>query len=216
LLRWRARARATTDLAGRRADLARAAQLAPDAISVVQDRFDLETGAGDLDAARNIIEQAIARTAPADWRLPALLTLRGILHTRSGDAQAARKAFDAALVSAVSAEQKNEVCWSMATHNAALETALLICNRAQAQAPHDAAILDSRGLVLLRLGRNRDALASYDAALTARHDHVMSLLGRGIARRRLGDVAGGKIDAEAALSIDPGLRQEYAGYGITF
>ncbi|WP_229262080.1 tetratricopeptide repeat protein [Duganella guangzhouensis] len=216
LLRAHASLRERTDLNGRRADLERAAQLAPKSHLVVEDRVQVELDAGDFAAAGAMLDQTIQHSSGSDQRIPILLTLRGIVNTGIGDTQAARFNFDGALASASSAWQKNEVCWNMATHNVALETALHICDKGLLQEPHRAWLLDSRAFVLLRLGRNRDALAAYDAALAVRRNQGSSLIGRGIARKRLGDTAGAEQDIKAALAIDADLRREYAAYGINF
>jgi hypothetical protein len=41
-----------------------------------------------------------------------------------------------------------------------------------------------------------------------------SLFGRGIARKRLGDIAGSKADIAAATLIDPKVADTYSIYGV--
>ena len=45
-------------------------------------------------------------------------------------------------------------------------------------------------------------------------DLASSLCGRGIARKRLGNMSGSKADISAAILIDPKVAEVYASYGI--
>lgn len=214
LLLMRASLRTPDDLHGRRTDLSRASKLEPHAILPVQERVDLEIGAGNLPAAANIIAEAIKRWPEEKADRPMLIALRGVITARQGNSSAAEQDFSDALKVSSEPWQMNNVCWIMAVRNTALPTALFICNAALELKPDHRAALDSRGLVLLRMGRNQDALDSYEAALALTNGYANSLLGRGIARQRLGDRAGGEADIKAALKSEPALRQEYIGYGF--
>ena len=72
------------------------------------------------------------------------------------------------------------------------------CNEALKLKPDYINALDSRGFVLLRMGKYDEAIADYDAALQIEPNKVASLYGRGMAKRRKGDYAGGNIDIAAA------------------
>jgi tetratricopeptide (TPR) repeat protein len=63
-------------------------------------------------------------------------------------------------------------------------------------------IIDSRALVLLRLGRLREAQAEYDKALALRPHEAASLYGRGLAELRLGLAKQGQADLAAAERLD--------------
>jgi tetratricopeptide (TPR) repeat protein len=80
--------------------------------------------------------------------------------------------------------------------------------------PNVANFLDSRGFVLLRMGRYDDAIASYDAALQQQSKSA-SLYGRGIAKRRRGDTRGGDADLKAARDLDTHVSAEFAAFGVT-
>ncbi|MEK7413336.1 MAG: tetratricopeptide repeat protein, partial [Planctomycetota bacterium] len=69
--------------------------------------------------------------------------------------------------------------------------------------------LDSRGLVLLQLGRLDDAIADYDRALTKSPNIPSSLFGRAVAWARKGDRAKSESDAAAATKIDPDVRANF-------
>ena len=88
------------------------------------------------------------------------------------------------------------------------------CDAAIAQLP-DGQYRDSRGLVLLRLGRYEDAIASYDAALKGTPGRSVSLYGRGVAKRLKGDTGAGDADLKAALELNAHAATAYADMGIT-
>ena len=215
LLLGRARLRAPDDLQGRRADLARAAKMAPESFILAQERADLEIAAGNLAAADAVVAQALKALSKDDNYWPPLLAMRGVVAGKRGEGSIAEQYFSDALKASHNAWQMNEICWLMAVRNVSLPTALFICDAALERKPDYVAAVDSRGLVLLRLGRNQDALAAYEAALAGRPNFAHSLLGRGIARQRLGDRAGGDADIKAALKAQPSLRKDYASYGIS-
>nr|WP_315250100.1 tetratricopeptide repeat protein [uncultured Duganella sp.] len=214
LLLGRARLRAASDLPGRRADLVRASKMAPDSFLVTQERIDLEIAAGNPAAAEDIAAQAISHAAKEDRYRPALIAMRGVVAAKRGDQSAAEQYFSDALKASDKPWQMNEICWLMTVRNVSLPTALFICDAALERRPDYKAALDSRGLVLLRLGRNQEALDAYQAVQASKTNYVHSLMGRGIARKRLGDHAGGDADIKAALEAEPSLGRIYAGYGI--
>ena len=89
-----------------------------------------------------------------------------------------------------------------------LPRALEDCTQALRLRPGFADALDSRGFVHLKLGKPREALADYDAALKA-GPRASSLYGRGLARKRIGDTAGGDGDMVAAKAMDPRAADEF-------
>jgi hypothetical protein len=64
------------------------------------------------------------------------------------------------------------------------------------------------------MGQASNAIADYDAALKIDPRHASSLYGRGIAKLRVGNAAGGNGDIAAAKGIHPGIADEFASYGI--
>jgi len=109
----------------------------------------------------------------------------------------------------------NSLCYSAATANFDLTTALADCNRAVALSPKSAAVLDSLGFVQLRLGHNAEAIAAYDQALGLAPREIHSLYGRGIAYLRQGDKARGQADLAAAVKLDAGVVETFKAMGIT-
>jgi hypothetical protein len=72
-----------------------------------------------------------------------------------------------------------------------------------------------RGLVYLKLARFNEARADYDSVLQQDTKAASALFGRGVAKRRLGDMAGGDADISAAKNIDAKIGETYAKYGVT-
>ena len=58
---------------------------------------------------------------------------------------------------------------------------------------------------MLRMGKYDEAIADYDASLQIDSSKVASLYGRGMAKRRKGDYAGGNIDIAAAKAVKPSI-----------
>ena len=80
--------------------------------------------------------------------------------------------------------------------------------------PGDAATLDSRGFTYLKTHEWDKAIADYDTALRAHPAQASSLFGRGIAKLRKGDAAGGNADLSAARRIQADIATEMAAIGI--
>ena len=208
----RANSRPDSDIAGQRADIAAAAKLDPTVPDVQEMSLRLDLKQGNYSA---VIAQTSAMLAkkPANG---ALLVTRGIAYLRTRRQADADRDFAAARVAAgKDANALNSLCWSKATHNAALASALADCDAALKIQPDMANVLDSRGFVLLRLGRYQDAADSYDRALALRPKASESLYGRGLARRHLGKTADGDADLAAAKAVNPSVEEEFKGYGIT-
>jgi tetratricopeptide (TPR) repeat protein/predicted aspartyl protease len=112
------------------------------------------------------------------------------------------------------AEALNGRCWSRALMGRELDQALADCDRALKLRPGMAEIMDSRGLVHLRLGQYGQAIADYDEALRLRPKQPWSLYGRGVARLKLGQVTDGQADLEAATAIAPAIAARAKARGI--
>ncbi|HEY8615900.1 aspartyl protease family protein [Phenylobacterium sp.] len=108
----------------------------------------------------------------------------------------------------------NGRCWARALWGKQLEAALADCDSAIRRAGRLANVLDSRGLVKLRLGRLDEAIADYDAALKLQPRIAWSLYGRGVARLQKGQTAQGRADIAAAVAIDPGVRDAARRAGV--
>lgn len=202
--------RPKVDLAGRRADLDAALKLEPDSAEAIAQRADLQADSGDLTEALSTYSSALVKS-PDDH---ALLMGRGIAYARLGDAAHAEADFQRAREKAAGPDVLNNMCWAKATAGVALESALADCNAAIEKAPDVAQYLDSRGLVLLRLGRIDDAIGDYDRALAKRPNIPSSLFGRAVGWARKGDRPKSENDVAAATKIDPNVRATFERYGI--
>ena len=88
----------------------------------------------------------------------------------------------------------NSRCWARVLLSIELDQALDDCDAAIDAEPKNAAYLDSRGWVHLRMGNDKKALADFDRSLELRPGTAWSLYGRGLTKRRLGDDAGAEAD----------------------
>ena len=146
--------------------------------------------------------------------------LNGILHRGNeravqGDFELARQDFNEVLSrDPGNAAALNDRCWVSAMLDE-VKAALKDCDASLQAAPNYPEALDSRGMVNLKLGYYRRAIADYTAALSQFHGpkRAGALYGRGIAKRRIG-AAGAKSDMEAAKAFNPAIADEFAGYGI--
>jgi TonB family protein len=206
----RAAYRHRTDLAGERADIDAAVKLNPHSVQASIRIARMQSAAGDYAGALDAIGGAMAGQTDNY----ALLTARGIVYAKSGQAAPAELDFAAARKLATGAVALNNICWAKATAGVALDTALAECDASVAEAPYDSAVHDSRGFVFLRLGRNGEAIASYDAALKIRPLSAASLYGRGLAKRRQGKLDEANTDIRAALLGDAHVAETFAEFGI--
>jgi tetratricopeptide (TPR) repeat protein len=108
----------------------------------------------------------------------------------------------------------NERCWARALLGRDLDKALADCNAALRLTPASAQILDSRGLVRLRLGDLNRSITDYDAALKLQPKSSWSLYGRGITKMRKGMITEGQADIAAATSLQPRIVDEARTFGI--
>lgn len=204
--------RPKSDIAGRKADLDAALAIDGEFSDAVSAKADLQSDTGDHVGAIKTYTAALKTSSDN----VTLIAKRGVAYARSGDLARAEKDFEAARAKATEPFQFNEICWSKAIAGVALQSALADCNAALGGRPDNPAYLDSRGLVLLQLGRNDAAIADYDRALAQSPNMPTSLFGRAVARARKGDAAKSETDVAAALKADPDVRTEFEGYGVTF
>lgn len=144
-----------------------------------------------------------------------VLVERGVAYLKAGKADLAEKDFAAALSLDDAPEVHNNICWTKAIRNVALDSALADCDQALALRPDVPGYLDSRALVLLRLGRLDDAVADYDRVLARNPDFGTSFYGRAIIWTRKGMVDKAAADFRAAFRVRPRASDEFARYGVT-
>ena len=199
------------DVAARRADVDQALKLDPDYVEAFAVKAQLLEESRDFAGAVAIYSSALQKS-PGNVRL---LLGRGVAYARSGDTVRADKDFAAVRGNTPAPVDFNNLCWSKAIAGVSLESALADCNAALSKEREVAGFLDSRGLVLLRLGRIDDAIADYDHALAKRPDYPTSLFGRSVAWAKKGNKVKSDADAAAALKMDPDVQSEFESYGVT-
>jgi tetratricopeptide (TPR) repeat protein len=138
---------------------------------------------------------------------------RGDTHAEMGQYDVAIADYDDALRVRADARVLNARCWARAIVGKELDKALADCNAALGLAPDSVAVMDSLGFVKLQMGRFKDAIADYTAALE-KHPLASSYFGRGIAKLKSGDRTGGNADIEEAKRIDPGITSSFARFGV--
>jgi tetratricopeptide (TPR) repeat protein/predicted aspartyl protease len=195
-----------------------ALSLKPDFLSALLMRAQLRLGKndvsgaiGDLDAAdRGAPKQADIRFSLAGGYEGADMLDAAVTQY---DLWIANHPDDAKMVSAL-----NSRCWARALQGSALDKALDDCNRALSRTGSKgqgyAAILDSRGLVRLRLGDYDKSIADYDASLKMYPKNASSLYGRGIAKLRKKQTKEGEADISAAIALRAKVSDNYTRHGI--
>jgi tetratricopeptide (TPR) repeat protein len=108
----------------------------------------------------------------------------------------------------------NDRCWARAVGMVDLDAALADCNEALRLRPDFVPALDSRAFVHMRSSRFREAITDYDAAIKGIPQDPYSLYGRGIAKIRTGDTAGGQADIESSKAVQD-VTAEFTAYGLT-
>jgi len=109
----------------------------------------------------------------------------------------------------------NSRCRLRALRNEALDKAEADCNAALRLLSGDPNLLDSRGLVRLRLGQFDKAIADYSGALKLNPKLAWSLYGRGLAELKKGMKAEGDADIAAAKGVSAAIADEAAKRGLT-
>jgi tetratricopeptide (TPR) repeat protein len=112
-------------------------------------------------------------------------------------------------------EPWNGQCWARAVIGKQLDAALSDCNEALRLNPKDANSYNTRGLVHFRKKQYTEAIRDYNAAIAINAtDFGSSYYTRGLAKLAMGD-ASGSADVAKGKSIEPGIAQRFAGYGVS-
>jgi tetratricopeptide (TPR) repeat protein len=207
----RAKLRNPVDQAQSFADIDLALKLDPKSVPAYRIRASLLVASNDYVGAASALDEAL-RIAPDD---ESVLEQLAEVHARN-------RQFDLAIAESDrlrnrhpdNATYLNNGCWFRAIGAKELDTALDLCNAALKSKPDVAGFFDSRGLVLLRLGRLEEAIQDYDAALKLQPKLLPSLFGRGIAEQRKGAAEDAKADLAAARAVDAKIDAQFAGYGL--
>jgi len=208
LVRWR---KGQPDLA--KEDLDQALKLKPDDVQTLLARAKLSLASHDTPAV-------VADLQAADRAVPKESNVRlqiADLYTQADALQAALAQYDLWIAArredAELARAKNGRCWVRALMGSDLEKALDDCDDALGMIK-SAEFLDSRGLVLLRLGKYDRSIADYDAALKLNPRIAWSLYGRGVARMCKGMTAEGQADIAAAIAIQRSIAEDARKHGL--
>jgi len=140
---------------------------------------------------------------------------RGQLHAQKADFSRAIDDFTEVIrVNPEHVFALNNRCWARAILGEDLQGALKDCNEALRLNPSYVDAWDSRGMVNLKIGSVREAIADYDSALRINPKHASALYARGVAKLRSGNTEAGKRDIDAATSIKSNIAEEFGTYGI--
>lgn len=176
-------------------------------------KADILQEKGEFAAAAVVYTQLIEHEQPsAD-----LFNSRGMALARADRAAEGEPDFAKARELAVEASGLNSICYSKSVLNVALERALAECDESLRLNPGDAATLDSRGTVLVRLGRFAEAIRDFDQALEQVPSLTTSLYLRALARSKTGDRAGARADLARVREFNPPLEEwmERRGFVVT-
>jgi tetratricopeptide (TPR) repeat protein len=207
----RAAYRPKADIEGRRADLNSALALEPKSFAALLALAEVQSDAKEYAEAAQTVDGVIQ----AQGDSPELLAYRSVLYSKGGRQDLFEKNLNAARSLAKTPIALNNICWTLATSDVALDVALSSCDSAVAQNMREPTFHDSRGFVLLKLGRYSESIAEYDTALKTLPEKTMSLYGRGMAKRLKGDKAAGDADIKSAIAIDARVATRFADYGLS-
>jgi tetratricopeptide (TPR) repeat protein len=208
----RAQVRDPSDLEGQMDDVEQALRLAPSDETALHMKAVLLSERGEHAAAAEAIALAM-ENQPVN---PGSLNTLAIALARAGRLDEAERSFVRARELADNALTLNAICYPKALANVALERALEECDESLRLRPDFAPSLDSRGAVLLRLGRYEEAIRDFDRALEQAPGMASTRHLRAVARLHQGDFAAARADAEAAREAAPDAiaRLERAGFVV--
>jgi tetratricopeptide (TPR) repeat protein len=197
-------------------DLAAVLDELPDFAPAIEMRVMMRIQDGAYEEGIDEIDQLLEQHPNADM----LLQLRGELSEAAGRSPDVKDMLVELVEKQPSPSLLNHLCWVRVTRNIELSEALENCDAALAESPEFAEAQDSRGVVLLRLGRPAEAIAAFNNALTEEPDMAPSLYMRGLARLWLArqdpaETALAEADLQAALELDPEVEEDYRAYGLT-
>jgi tetratricopeptide (TPR) repeat protein len=203
--------RVVGDHQSRLKDTEDALKLDPDNTVAQADHAAEEAQTGRVDKAIADINDVVAKN-PND---EGPRQVRAFIYTRAGKLDLAAADLDwlRAHVEDTGAAW-NTLCHDQGIWNLSLEKALADCDKGVSLAPRNAAVIDSRALVLLRLGRTDDAITAYDLALKLAPREADSLYGRGLAEVRKGQGSQASADFAAARVLRPHVDDVFAEYGL--
>lgn len=206
---YRAQALPAADKPARRKELEAALKLNPSDARSLMALAELAGQLGEYDRAVQLLDQAFLRS-PDDVEVR---HARAIALLRAEKTDAANREFEALVAKDLNATELNNLCWTKALANVALDRALDECNRSLAK-DESFATHDSKAMVLLRQSKFDEAIAEFNIALK-NGDVAASLYGRSLAYAAKGDRAKSDADADKAMKLSPGIDRTYAYHGLS-
>lgn len=202
------------------ADCNESLRLNPDNFAALYNRASVFNKIGDVARAVADYSRLIAHN-PRDINA---LNNRGLAYTTAGRYDLAIEDFSASIKAnanvSTNSQTRLTVTTSMSNRCFAralagqFQEALADCNEANRLAPGEANPIGERGFVFLKMGQFDKAISEYDAALRIDARKSYFLYGRGLAKIKKGDVAGGNADLAAAKAIFAGVADEFRRYGF--
>jgi tetratricopeptide (TPR) repeat protein len=198
------------DFKARLLDLDAGLKLEPDNSDLLVEKARLLSSTGDYKGALALLD----RLKPEPDDLYAQMQ-RAVVLYKAGRLAEARPILDSLRAKAKTPMELNNLCWSKATADIALDSAVHDCEDALKLNPDAGQILDSLGMALLKSGKLDEALAAYDKAV-AKSTGAASFMGRAFVYVRKGDSAHAMADRAQALKLDPKIEERFADYGLKF
>jgi tetratricopeptide (TPR) repeat protein len=189
------------DLAKATLDVAAKAQPGNAAVHYTLAQWHLHYGEYDLAASDN--DKAVSAQPDNTDMLQQQISIRAL----RGDSDGAVAAVDKlAAQHPDTSVFVNYSCYLRGILGRELDKALADCNVALKLAPQEPAILDSRGLVYLRMGHFAESIADYNEVIRLKdHPWATSFYGRGLAEQYTGNSMSASADFAAAESLKPGI-----------
>jgi tetratricopeptide (TPR) repeat protein len=204
--------RAPSDYAGRMADVDEALKLDPNASDALALKAELLLRQKHYAEAVQVYDKAIEKE-PGDKQ--GLRQARAVALYKSGQTAEGEKELAEVRSQAKEPVDFNNLCWSMATADILLESALQDCRQAVQLRPDAGNYKDSLGMALLRLNRLDEAVKAYSEAIEKMH-LAASYMGRAFAYALKGDTTDAKADRAEALKRDPDVEAQFAEFGLNF
>jgi tetratricopeptide (TPR) repeat protein len=165
----------------------------------------------DYDRAFADAEESIGRN-PADsngFLLRANTLTRTARHTR------ALADFDEAIrISPNNAIAYANRCGALVAVGHDLQAAVSDCDKALQLMPHMNDALSNRGFAYLKLGQFDQAIVDFSAVIARSPGYYLALYGRGVAKRKKGDIGADEADISAARALKAEVDDVVAEYFI--